>query len=178
MSLLPRAFGCNKTAWKLQIVLNTNCFSRPWRNAGLKCTNIITILSVCDILSFKRVFMQYHILWCLFFLIFSSFSYSTLPVKKQASKQTKTKIKKKIKHSCRMTLLQWLLLRRESCPTLCDPVDSSTPGFPVLHRLPELARCHSTFSSSLRSFPATGSFPMSRSMGSHKTGQVQIVYQV
>ena len=26
----------------------------------------------------------------------------------------------------------------QSSPTLCDPVDCSTPGFPVLHYLPEL----------------------------------------
>ena len=25
----------------------------------------------------------------------------------------------------------------QSCPTLCDPRDCSTPGFPVLHHLPE-----------------------------------------
>ena len=28
----------------------------------------------------------------------------------------------------------------QSCPTLCDPMDYSTPGFPVLHRLPEFAQ--------------------------------------
>ena len=28
------------------------------------------------------------------------------------------------------------------CPTLCDPVDYSTPGFPVHHQLPELAQTH------------------------------------
>ena len=28
------------------------------------------------------------------------------------------------------------------CPTLCDPLDCSTPGFPVLHHLPELAQTH------------------------------------
>ena len=28
----------------------------------------------------------------------------------------------------------------ESSPTLCDPVDCSTPGFPVLHHLPELLK--------------------------------------
>ena len=27
-------------------------------------------------------------------------------------------------------------------PTLCDPMDCSTPGFPVLHHLPELALTH------------------------------------
>ena len=28
------------------------------------------------------------------------------------------------------------------CPTLCNPMDCSTPGFPVLHCLPELAQTH------------------------------------
>ena len=28
----------------------------------------------------------------------------------------------------------------QSCPTLCDPMDCSTPGFPVLHYLPELLK--------------------------------------
>ena len=29
-----------------------------------------------------------------------------------------------------------------SCTSLCDPVDCSTPGFPVLHYLPEFAQTH------------------------------------
>ena len=29
-----------------------------------------------------------------------------------------------------------------SCPALCDPVDCSTPGFPVLHHLREFAQTH------------------------------------
>ena len=29
-----------------------------------------------------------------------------------------------------------------SCPTLCDPMNRSTPGFPVHHQLPELASTH------------------------------------
>ena len=29
-----------------------------------------------------------------------------------------------------------------SCPTLCDPMDCSTPGFPALHHLPEFAQTH------------------------------------
>ena len=63
----------------------------------------------------------------------------------------------------------------QSCVTLCDPMDCSTPGFPVLHYLPEFAQtlcllsrwCHPTISSSVtcffscpHSFPA-GSFTMS-----------------
>ena len=30
----------------------------------------------------------------------------------------------------------------QSCPTLCDPMDCSTPGSPVHHQLPELAHTH------------------------------------
>ena len=58
----------------------------------------------------------------------------------------------------------------QSCPTLCDPMDCSTPGFPVHHQLPELLKlkstesvmrsnhlilCHPPFSSRLQSFPAS-----------------------
>ena len=30
----------------------------------------------------------------------------------------------------------------QSCPTLCDPIDCSTPGFPVHHQLLELTQTH------------------------------------
>ena len=30
----------------------------------------------------------------------------------------------------------------QSYPTLCDPVDCSTPGFPVHHQLPEITQTH------------------------------------
>ena len=35
-----------------------------------------------------------------------------------------------------------LLFHHSTIPTLCDPMDCSMPGFPVLHRLPELAQTH------------------------------------
>ena len=58
------------------------------------------------------------------------------------------------------------------CPTLCDPMDCSTPGLPVHHQLPELTKTHfhgvgdaiqpshplSSFFSCPQSFPASGSF--------------------
>ena len=63
----------------------------------------------------------------------------------------------------------------QSCPTLCDSMDSSTPGFPVHHQLLELAQTHVhqvgddiqqshplSSSSCLQSFPAWGSFLMSQ----------------
>ena len=30
----------------------------------------------------------------------------------------------------------------QSCPTLCNPMDCSMPGFPVYHQLPKLAQTH------------------------------------
>ena len=66
----------------------------------------------------------------------------------------------------------------KSCPILCNSMNWSMPGFPVLHYLPVFAQthwqcslcqwCHSTVSSSVipvsswpQSFPASGSSPMS-----------------
>ena len=74
----------------------------------------------------------------------------------------------------------------QSCLTLGDPMDSSTPGFPVLHQLPDFAQTHVhwvtdaiqsshsvvPFASCPQSFPASGSFPMSQlfTSGSQSTG--------
>ena len=64
----------------------------------------------------------------------------------------------------------------QPCLTFCNPMDCSTPGFPVHHQLLEFTQTHAhwvgdaiqpsssvnPFSSHLQSFPASGSFPMSR----------------
>ena len=65
----------------------------------------------------------------------------------------------------------------QSCLTLCDLMNHSTPGLPVHHQLPESTQthahcsqwCHLTisssvipFSSCLQSFPESGSFQMSQ----------------
>ena len=74
------------------------------------------------------------------------------------------------------SFLLLLLLFSQSCPTLCDPMDWSMPSFPVLHCLPEFVQTHVhwvcdaiqptcpviPFSYCLQSFPASGSFPVSR----------------
>ena len=65
----------------------------------------------------------------------------------------------------------------QSCPTLCDPMNCSTPGLPVHHQCLEFAQTqvhqvgdaiqpsHPLLSPSppafLQSFPASGSFPVS-----------------
>ena len=38
--------------------------------------------------------------------------------------------------------LRWFSSAAQLCPTLCDPMDCSMPGFPVHHWLPELAQTH------------------------------------
>ena len=46
----------------------------------------------------------------------------------------------------------------QSCLTLCDPMDCSTPGFPVLHHLPELAQTQVHRVGDARSFVLTKCF--------------------
>ena len=65
------------------------------------------------------------------------------------------------------------------CPTLCDPMNWSTPGLPVHHHLLEFTQTHVhqvddaiPFSSCSQSLPASGSFPMSQlfAWGGQSTG--------
>ena len=74
----------------------------------------------------------------------------------------------------------------QSCPTLCDLMNRSTPGLPVQHQLPEFTHlrpssqwCHPAiscsvvpFSSCPQSLPASKSFPVSQlfTWGSQSTG--------
>ena len=41
----------------------------------------------------------------------------------------------------------------QSCPTLCNPLDCSTPGFLVHHQLPELTQTHVQQVGEIRRFP-------------------------
>ena len=67
------------------------------------------------------------------------------------------------------------------CPSLCDPMNLSTPGLPVHHQLQEFTQTHvhrvsdaiqpshplsTPFYSCLQSFPVSESFPMSLPFGS------------
>ena len=77
-------------------------------------------------------------------------------------------------HSSRS--FQFSSVQSQSCPTLCDPMNRSTPGLPVHHQLrsslkliPSSRWCHPAISSSVdpfsscpQSLPASGSFPISQ----------------
>ena len=67
----------------------------------------------------------------------------------------------------------------QSCPTLCNPMNRSTPGLPVHHQLPEFTQTHVHWvgdaiqpshplsSSCPQSLPASGSFPVSQLFAWH-----------
>ena len=79
-------------------------------------------------------------------------------------------------------ILQFRLVA-QSCPTLCDPIDSRILGFSVYHQLPDFTQTHVhlvgdasqpssvvPFSLHLQSFPASGSFKWVSS--SHQVAKV------
>ena len=53
------------------------------------------------------------------------------------------------------------------CLTLCDPMDSSTPGFPVHHQLPELAQIHVSYAIQ-PSHPLSSPYPPAFNLSQHQ----------
>ena len=58
----------------------------------------------------------------------------------------------------------------QSCLTVCDPMDCSTPGFPAHHQLPELAQTHvHCVSDGIQpSYPLSSPFPPALSLSQHQ----------
>ena len=56
------------------------------------------------------------------------------------------------------------------CPTLCDPMDRSMPGFPVHHQLPELAQTHVHWVSDAiqQSHPLSSPSPLAFNLSQHQ----------
>ena len=91
----------------------------------------------------------------------------------------------KIINSVTISIFPYLQLSSvtQSCLTLCDPMNCSTPGYPVHHQHPELGqtRVHQVsdaisfsavlFSSCHQPFPTLGSFPMSQFFIQHQSFQ-------
>ena len=67
-------------------------------------------------------------------------------------------------------LLFSLLFSHSVCLTLCNPMDCSTPGFPVLHHLPELAQTHVHWVSDAiqPSHPLSSPFPLAFNLSQHQ----------
>ena len=58
----------------------------------------------------------------------------------------------------------------QSCPTLCNPMDCSTPGLSVPHQLPKFAQVHvHCISDAIQPFhPLTPSFPPALNLSRHQ----------
>ena len=109
----------------------------------------------------KLCLLNTHKLWCLGTLRnVIKHALACLCGKTCLDKKTEQKVKKNYQGKCLHfelilldTCCSWLgepgahlsfviVAVAQSCMTLCDPMDCSTPGFPVLHQLPELAQTH------------------------------------
>ena len=57
----------------------------------------------------------------------------------------------------------------QSCPTLCDSTDCSTPGFPVQHQLLQLAQTHvHRVSDAVQSHPLLSPSPPALNLSQHQ----------
>ena len=58
----------------------------------------------------------------------------------------------------------------QSCPTLCDPMNSSTPGLPVHHQLPEFTQTHVHWVSDAiqLSHPLSSPSPLALNLSQHQ----------
>ena len=70
----------------------------------------------------------------------------------------------------------------QSCLTLCDPIGCSSPGFPILHFLPEFAQTHVYWADdAVKPFqPLLSPSPPAFSLSQHTghTGQLKLKYSV
>ena len=58
----------------------------------------------------------------------------------------------------------------QSCPTLCDPMNRSTPGLPVHHQLPEFTQTHVRVSDAIQpSHPLSSPSPLAPSPSQHQS---------
>ena len=56
----------------------------------------------------------------------------------------------------------------QSCPTLCDPMNRSTPGLPVHHQLPEFTHVHRVGDASQPSHPLSSPSPPAPNPSQHQ----------
>ena len=85
----------------------------------------------------------------------------TVPVKVQLEEKKKERNhSKNLKKSCHLVT--------KSCLNLCDPKDCSTPGFPVLHYLPEFAKFMSIESVMLCNNLILCCFPSALNLSQHQ----------
>ena len=61
---------------------------------------------------------------------------------KQQSSLARLSLEFSMKKACELFSLVQLISVTQSCPTLCNPMNHSTPGLPIHHQLPESIQTH------------------------------------
>ena len=71
----------------------------------------------------------------------------------------------------RIESVEWVSSVAQSCPTLCDPMNRSTPGLPVHHQLPEFTqtRVHGVSDAIQPSHPLSSSSPPAPNPSQHQS---------
>ena len=85
----------------------------------------------------KQIF-KYYEYYLLKIKVVINFQVSQLPRKSQGSLRLKNKNKA---YSPSESCSDQIRSVAQSCPTLCNPMNCSTPGLPVHHQLPEFTLC-------------------------------------
>ena len=133
--------SCSHGTWAWGFVSECMVFPRPWIPSN--CSYTVLILSTYSVfLGFLVLLWHFHTLdpnfllqasgikeflpWDLPELFLRPFVIYSLPVLGQFSKE----------HSVQFSSVT------QSCLTLCDPMDCSTPSFTVYHQGPELSQTH------------------------------------
>ena len=119
-----------------------------WRKNNKVTFLLIWIYFLYDSIYFNKMSLERCHIFCLpstfwtslqflrkFFLYYWSFFPSSLGQKTEHFPSLLWSLKKEISACFRCSVATL-------CLTLCEPMDCSTPGFPVLHDLPELAQTH------------------------------------
>ena len=96
------------------LLSHVRLFATPWTTARQASLSITNSWSLLKLLSIESVMPSNHLILCLPLLLPSLFS---------------------------DILLQFSSVT-QSCPTLCDPMNHSRPGFPVHHQLPGFTQSH------------------------------------
>ena len=121
-------------------------FVTPWTAAWQAFLSITNSQSLLKLMSIKSVMPPNHLILCCPFLLLPSI----FPPNRIFSNESTFHIRRpkylrfSISFSSGYSGLISLKFSSvaQSCPTLCDTMDCSIPGFPVYHQLPELTQTH------------------------------------
>ena len=98
----------------VQSLSRVRLFATPWTAASQASLFITNSRSLLKFMSIVSMMPSNHLILCCPLLLLPS----------------------PLDHSLQFSLVT------QSCPTLCDPMDCSKPGFPVHHQLLDLAQTH------------------------------------